>query len=131
MESFYAQAFLALQARIIELVPAIKFVDQNIGQYGFDDFRTRVTFPAVLIDFPNTTFSGMQGNIQLGNTTISLSLLFDSYSQTVNGTPDNVKELGLQYLEIEQQLHIAMQGFETDYLCKKVIIPHKNQEKAT
>lgn len=117
MNTFYKTLFLALQERITAEVPEIKFIDQNIGQYGFDDFRAKVAFPAILIDFPNTTFSALAGNIQLGSASIEISLFFDVYAQTYHFAPEETKEIGLNYFEIEQKVFKALQGFNANGLC--------------
>ncbi|WP_298307231.1 hypothetical protein [Flavobacterium sp.] len=115
MESPFAKLIIDIQKRIKDNIPEIKFIDENKGQYGFDDFKARVLFPAVLIDFPNTPFSDLSTNIQLGNCTISLSLMFDPYNNTSSLTPLNIVEAGLNYYEIEQKLHRFMQGWCLDY----------------
>lgn len=121
MNTFYKSLFLALQDRITTEVPEIKFIDQNIGQYGFDDFRAKVAFPAVLIDFPNTSFSALAGNIQLGSASIEISLFFDVYAQTYHFAPEETKDIGLHYFEIEQKIFKALQGWEADGLCSPLI----------
>lgn len=121
MNTFYKSLFLALQERITAEVPEIKFIDQNIGQYGFDDFRAKVAFPAVLIDFPNTSFSALAGNVQLGSASIEISLFFDVYAQTYHFAPEETKEIGLNYFEIEQKIFKALQGWEADGLCSPLI----------
>lgn len=117
MNTFYKTLFLALQEHIAKEVPEIKFIDQNIGQYGFDDFRAKVAFPAILIDFPNTTFSALAGNIQLGVASVEISLFFDVYAQTYHFAPRETKEIGLNYFEIEQKVFKALQGFNANGLC--------------
>lgn len=117
MNTFYKTLFLALQEHIAKEVPEIKFIDQNIGQYGFDDFRAKVAFPAILIDFPNTTFSALAGNIQLGVASVEISLFFDVYAQTYHFAPHETKEIGLNYFEIEQKVFKALQGFNANGLC--------------
>lgn len=121
MNTFYKTLFLALQERITAEVPEIKFIDQNIGQYGFDDFRAKVAFPAVLIDFPNTSFSALAGNIQLGLASIEISLFFDVYAQTYHFAPEETKDIGLNYFEIEQKIFKALQGFDANGLCSPLI----------
>ena len=109
METYFKPLFLALQKRIMENVPEIRFIDQNIGQLGFDEYRAMVSFPAVLVDFPSTSFSALSGNAQLGISFIEITLVFAPYSQTYQMAPDNVKDLGLQYFEIEQKVFAALQ----------------------
>lgn len=121
METYFKPLFLALQKRIMENVPEIRFIDQNIGQLGFDEYRAMVSFPAALVDFPSTSFSALSGNAQLGISFIEITLVFAPYSQTYQMAPDNVKDLGLQYFEIEQKVFAALQGWDCEGLCTPLV----------
>ncbi|WP_291122757.1 hypothetical protein [Flavobacterium sp. UBA6046] len=120
MNSPYANLFLAIQDRILAEVPEIKFIDQNLGQYMHEKFRESMLFPCVLIDFPNTNFSEMQGNNQLGDVTIVATLFHDIWNNTSNITPLTIKQAGLQYLETDQKLFMALQGWNPDF-CEPLI----------
>ena len=114
MESPFSKLYLDLLTRITQEVPGA-FVDENKGQYGFENFRAMVSFPAVLIDFPNTPFSNLSNNIQLGNASISISILYDVWENTSSITPEDVRENGLEYYEFEHKIHKALQGWHEDY----------------
>lgn len=129
MNSFYANLFLAIQERIKNQVPEIRFVEQNFGQYGFEDYRAMVAFPALLIDFPLTNYSALQGNIQLGSATINVALLFEPFSQSYNLAPDAVKQKALEYYDIEQKVCKALQGFATDYCTPLARTDAKSQNR--
>lgn len=120
MESPFAKLYLDLQAHIKASVPEITYIEQDLGQLGSDDPRKMMAFPGVLIDFPSTPFNNLQGKSQLALPTISITLVMNPYSQTYNLAPSNVKDLGLQYLELEQQLVIAVQKWESDY-CESLV----------
>jgi hypothetical protein len=115
MESPYANLFLAIQERIQEQVPEIKYIDQNMGQYMNDEFRKNMLFPCLLVDFPTTNFSEMQGNIQLADVSIVVTLFCDIWNHTNNLTPELVKQAGLSYLEIDQKVFMALQGWNPDF----------------
>jgi hypothetical protein len=119
MESPFARLFLDLQERIKIKVPEVLYVEQDLGQLGTDDPRKYLMFPAVLIDFPSTPFTNLQGDNQLAVPVISVTLVFDNYSQTNQLAPLEVRETGLKYLEVEQKLYMAIQGWNTDY-CEKL-----------
>jgi hypothetical protein len=120
MESPLANLFLAIQDRILDQVPEIKYIDQNLGQYMPEEFRKQMLFPCVLIDFPNTNFSEMQGNNQLGELTIVATLFHDIWNNTSSITPIEIKQSGLKYLEIDQKLFMALQGWNPDF-CQPLI----------
>lgn len=120
MESPFARLFLDLQEHIQTEVADIVYIEQDLGQLGSQDPRKMMSFPGVLIDFPSTPFSNLQGKNQLALPVISMTLVLDSYSQTYNLAPLEVRELGLKYLEIEQKLFVAVQGWESDY-CESLV----------
>jgi hypothetical protein len=131
MESPEAQLFLAIQDRIQEIVPEIKYIDQNMGQYMHAEFRKNMLFPCVLINFPTTEFSEMQGFNQFGDVTIVATLFYDIWNNTNNITPLEIKEAGLKYLETNQKLFMALQGWNPDYceaLTRKSSKSHNDNE---
>lgn len=115
MEAIFSKLFKDIQEVIKTNVPEIRFTEQNFGQYAAEDFPNAVAFPAALIDFPDTTYSGLKGNIQLGNATISITLLFSPYSQSHSLAPDAIKNKALEYYEIEDKAVKALQGWKSDY----------------
>lgn len=119
MKSPFAKLFLDLQERIKTEVPAIAYIEQDLGQLGTDDPRKTMMFPSVLIDFPDTPFSNLQGNNQLAIPFISVTLVFDNYNNTNNLAPLAVREAGLSYLETEQDVFMAIQSWESNY-CEKL-----------
>lgn len=120
MQSPIANLFLAIQDRILDQVPEIKYIDQNMGQYMQEEFRKNMLFPCVLIDFPTTNFSEMQGNNQFADLTIVATLFYDIWNNTNNITPLAVKQAGLKYLETDQKLFMALQGWNPDF-CEALI----------
>lgn len=127
--SFFAKLYLEIQQKIKNEILEIRFVEQNFGQYGFDDFRAKVAFPAMLIDFANTNYSAMQGDIQLAEATINIVLLFEPFSQSYNLAPDAVKQKALEYYEIEQKVFKALQGWQTDFCTPLVRTDAKSQNR--
>ncbi len=59
MDYFFSQILIDLQERISVEVPEISYIDQDLGQLGQtgEHERTSLSYPAVLIDFPNSDFS--------------------------------------------------------------------------
>lgn len=110
-----AELLLAIQDRITDKVPEIKYTDQNLGQYLNEEFRKMMLFPCLLIDFPLTGFSGLQGNNQLGDATIVVTLFSDIWNNTNNLTPLEIKKEGLKYLDINQKVFEALQGWNPSF----------------
>ena len=129
MKSPFANLFLDLQSQITDNVEEIKYVEQDLGQLGSEEPRNSLMFPAVLIDFINTSFDSLQGNNQMAIPTISVILVFDNYNNTNSLTPLEIKEQGLNYLEIEQQVVMALQGWQNDYCQPFTRIAAKSQNR--
>ncbi|MCU7615648.1 hypothetical protein NZ698_00440 [Chryseobacterium sp. PBS4-4] len=117
MNNFFAQFILDIQARINLKMPEIKYIDQDLGQLGQvgEDERPSITYPAILIDFPDTDFSDLSGGAQLGVVQISIQLIFAPFSQSWQNAPLSVREKALEYLATEQKLHKTLQNWETEY----------------
>lgn len=113
--TFYKQFILDLQELITSKVPEFRFIDQNLGQWGNDNFKAAVSFPAILVDFPTTSYSEIGNGSELALNEIKLTLLFDINSQSYNLAPQKVKDKAIDYYELEQKLVAVLKIWETDY----------------
>ena len=111
MESLFAQLFLAIQAHILASVPAIKWIDQDLGQLEAYEVRPAVEFPCVLIDFPAANYSNEGQLVQWADVNISIRLGFAPFASANSVAPDISKEHALEYYEIENDLVKALHGF--------------------
>lgn len=95
-----------------ENMPEMKTVDEDYGQLEMIDETTResypLTFPAVLIDAPDTTWSNVSGKDQTGTCTVRVRLIIDCYDDTHyrSGTVDKIKERD----DLRKRLHVLLQG---------------------
>ena len=118
--SFFKQFFLDLQEHLKVTVPEVRFIDQNLGQWGDENFRSSVSFPAILIDFPNTSYSEIANGSQLGLANIELTLMFNTGSQSYNLATLPVKEKALEYLKLENKLIANLQKWQMNYFTPLV-----------
>lgn len=109
LTSPFSKLFTDLQTYILAEVTEIKWVDHDFDQLEISE-RPPVKFPCLLIDFNETVYEDQQFS-QYANMRIRFRLAFDRWQSTSSITPDAVKELGLQYYEIEQKLHEKLQGW--------------------
>lgn len=126
MEDFEAELLLAIQDRIQDQVPEIKYIDQNMGQYLNEEFRKSMLFPCLLVDFPTTGFSALQGNNQLGDASIVVTLFCDIWNNTSSLTPLDIKKAGLNYLAINQKVFMALHGWSPDFCTPFVRVQKKS-----
>ncbi len=110
MNSPFANIFLATQQRIKDLLPAISYIDQDLGQLKSSS-RPPVSWPCVLIDFEDFDFENLGENTQTVKGTIVLRLGFAPRSNSSNLTPAPYLQQALDYYELEWLLHKAVQGW--------------------
>lgn len=93
-------------------MPVMKVVDEDYGQLEFIDQESRdtypLTFPAVLIDAPDVSWSNIGGLSQKGVATVRVRLIIDCYDDThyTSGTVEKIA--GRE--RIRRQLHELLQG---------------------
>ena len=102
-----------MQAHIKTTVPAIRHIDQDLGQIDYypQDGRPAVAWPCLLLDF-DATATDHHAGVQWLDITINCRLAFSPYSSSASFVPDLVKEKSLQFYEVELQLYKALQGFD-------------------
>ena len=110
LKSFYSLLYIDIQERLKECCPEIQWMERYFGQDRFN-FRAGVAFPAILIDFPDTTYSGIGEASQLGEATITLRLLYSSYSQASAYAPDTARADAMGFFELENKIVNALQGW--------------------
>lgn len=101
---------------ISEEMPQLRTVDEDYGQLEFIDRDDRdtypLTFPAVLIDAPETQWTDTADLAQQGTCQLRVRLIIDCYDDTHAGshTVDRIKQRN----EERAQLHRLLQGFRPD-----------------
>lgn len=97
-------------------IPRLRTVDEDYGQLEAIDDDSKdmypLTFPAVLIDTPTTSWSNTGNDGQIGECSLRVRLVIDCYDDTHTGshTTDRI----LQREELRKELHRALQGFRPD-----------------
>lgn len=129
VESFFALMLLAMQDRIKDKVPEIKYMDQDLGQLEEDTDRPRVAWPCLLVDFPLCNYDEMQGLTQWANLTIQLRLGFNPFSSANAATPLPYRQDALKYYELEMKVYKALQAWDADGLCQPLTRVSGNTER--
>ncbi|MBS1585189.1 MAG: hypothetical protein JSS82_06535 [Bacteroidetes bacterium] len=113
MNSAFANLFLLLQQRILDQVPGIVYIDQDLGQLRPNpDDTFPVSFPCLLIDLDYFTFKDLSENVQTATGTIVFKLGFSTYSSSNQAASEETKEAALAFYNLEWELHKALQGWD-------------------
>lgn len=109
------QIITAIMDRISERVPEVSLIDEDYGQLEMlaaDDDRSDsypVTFPCVLISESETAWSDVKSSLQRGDTSLSVRLAVDCYTDTRHSAPD--REAGVRSRQsLVRDLFDAIQG---------------------
>lgn len=97
-------------------MPEHSTIDEDYGQLEMIDQEGRdtypLTYPAVLIDAPDTQWSNIAGLSQKGDATIRARLIIDCYDDTHYGstTTDRIEERAA----LRRKVHKLLQGYRVD-----------------
>lgn len=97
-------------------MPFLKTVDEDYGQLEMIDDPNRdsypLTYPAVLVDAAETSWTNVLGLSQEGVCTVRVRLVIDCYDDTHyrSGTVEKIRERD----ETRKQLHLLLQGHRVD-----------------
>lgn len=113
MNSPFANIFIGIQQHIVNTIPAINYIDQDLGQLKKDHntLRPSVAFPCILIDFEDCSFENLSENVQTAKGNVVLRLGFAPYSNSSQSTPQDYIENAINYYDIEWDLHKTLQGW--------------------
>ena len=110
MKSLYARLFMDMCARLQEAVPELAWIDHDWGQ-DQAEVRPMLAYPAALIDFPATDYSGLSGLSQWGEATVTVRLFFESYDQSSAAAPRESREAAMGFYETEHRAVEALHGW--------------------
>ena len=103
--------FTAIQERISEMVPEVKWVDYDCGQLDHFQLRPPVLFPCALIDTEVPECTDMAGDFQKCKCTVTIRVAFEQPGQTNSKVPQSVKDKALSIFDILDKIHSAVHGF--------------------
>lgn len=125
----FATLFLELQKQIQAHVREIRFIEQEFGQLEME--HPPVTFPCVLIDFPEWRYEDAGENLQFAQGNVRIRLAFETFSQTSSITPATAKSQGLKFYDIEWQLYQCLQGWKPEqygYLSRTAVATEQRDD---
>ena len=97
-------------------MPELTTIDEDYGQLEMIDQQDRdtypLTYPALLLDAPDTQWSNIEGLSQKGEATVRARLILDCYDDTHYGstTTDKIAERAA----MRSKVHKLLQGYRVD-----------------
>jgi hypothetical protein len=110
MNAPFANIFLAIQSHIAGNMHEISHIAHDLGQLSVKG-RPPVSWPCVLIDFEDFSFSNLGEHIQSALGTVVVRLGFAPHSGTGKDTPNEYKERALMYYDMAWELHKLLHGW--------------------
>ena len=111
MNAILANIHLAVQNRLTAKVPAIKWIDQDLGQLEFYSGKPPVLFPCILLDIVDVQYTDNSLNSQIATATLEVRLAVTSYDHSAHITPLNRTERALEYYNLEHLVNQALHGW--------------------
>lgn len=108
LTSPFALLFTDLIARLTDQVPELRHIDLDWNQLSFQE--PPISYPAAIIDFGDTQYQQMQG-FQKGDVTLTIKLVYRSFTATTSFVPETNRETALQFFELEQKIYEALQAW--------------------
>lgn len=115
----FGNLYLCIVARLVAEVPALRYIDQDLGQLDNYDLRPAVSFPCVLIDMGDFDTDDMAGkNMQHAEGLVIVKIATDPFSSSNSLAPSDVRLKALEYYDLEQAVHVALHGWRTTGFSK-------------
>lgn len=117
-----------IQDRLVQKVPALKYVDQDWGQMDF--WREHpVKYPCALIDVQSAGYTNDGNFIQRGVVTVVIRLFDLKLSNSSQKAPDNQKENAKKIWQLIEDVNKAIHG--QNFLQEGYGLPMRTQMRRT
>lgn len=114
MNSPFANIYLSIMARIKTKVPAVRYVNQDLGQlenYNPSTGRPAVTFPCALIDFDNFAADDLTHSVQELEGDVIIRIALDTWSNASSLNDATTRSNALAYYDVEHEVYRALHGY--------------------
>lgn len=130
MNSPFAHMYLSIMDKIKAAVPAVKHINQDLGQLELYELRPSVAFPCVLIDVDEFKFTQVGGkNHQLAEGVVMIRLATAPLSTSHHLAPTAVTQKALEFYEIEWGIYKALQGWAPTNMGKLSRVAAKSERR--
>lgn len=106
MKTIYTAIILRLQKK----VPALKWIDMNIGQFDGSE-RPPVALPCALVSIKTLKCKAITDTLQDCEAIVTITLGFDVPERTSVNAPETARNAGLFAYNVISDVYGALQGF--------------------
>lgn len=117
-----------IQNRLVQDVPALKYVDQDWGQMDFYP-NPPVKYPCALIDIQSAQYTNIGNFIQQGTAMVVIRLFDLKLSNSSQKAPDNQKETAKKIWQLIEDVNKAIHG--QNFLQEGYGLPIREQMRRT
>lgn len=127
-----AEFLLALIERLKSKAPSIRSIEADLGQ--MENYpqggRPPLSFPAVIFDIDDTAYDQTGELTQIGESVLVVRICQPSYSGSINSIhPDEINLKAVDYLNTEQEVFLALQGFSFGYASTMIRVSKKLEKR--
>lgn len=121
-----------LLKRLRDKSPSLRYIGADMGQ--MENYpsggKPPISFPGVLFDVDDTNYGELGQLTQLGESVLIIRVCQPCYSGIANSiAPDDVNIKALDYLETEQEVYLALQGWSCGAASTMVRISSKTENR--
>ena len=109
MNSPFANMYLAIVAQIQAQVPAIVYIDTDLGQ--LENEFPGLKYPGALIDFEEFAYKEDNAGGQIADGIVIIRMAYNPHVRTSGVTPTVMQQTGLSYFDLEWSLNKALHGW--------------------
>ncbi|WP_295990517.1 hypothetical protein [uncultured Alistipes sp.] len=125
------ELFIALQDRLKEQVPALRWVDAEMGQLNVVP-RPPVAFPCCLVDMRYLQCRSLTAGAQRVAAQFTLRVAFQGCGSSCSEAPTSVRERALEHMDTLEEIHRALQwwsfGRRINPLQRVSVVPERRSD---
>jgi len=91
-------------------VPALAWIDKDMGQLNNLEQFHPLPMPAILMSFGQTRWTTLNPTTQQGETTMRFKVICENYADSFDGSPDQA--LAISFFDFNEEVYKTLQGLQ-------------------
>jgi hypothetical protein len=120
--------FKEIQTKIAAAVPAIRWVDFNLGQ--LNEEKPPVSWPCLLVGFGSASYSRLGPTQDVGELNVEITLGFLLRERTHSKNTENYRDEALAHLDTVDAVIVALKGLSGDTFTDMQLVSTANDQRA-